>query len=577
MADENKLKRTRPAKMGGRLPPPRRTSSIGREKEELEAKEMETVNEAKAEKARENHKSAKNPQESETPKAPESICDPERTCRSPIQLLELEAPIHALGKELGLPDLSKDDQIPRSPGIKRAQSQSLPRIYLGDASPTPRWLIKPVISSSEIGQDLSRQSSGPSGSRLPPLGRLCWEFDPGPYARHGQNEALLRNYAYRYLLNSLCDPIVREEMRDLIWNGPHAAIVVHVEDPLPIPPPPAHIKDQKPSRYVDLPPPISDDAPDEYNFEYPDYSRPSLAARAAKRVRDARNSSANHDETDSSSDSCGSATTIHSYRSGSVESPKSSSYCAIAQSSISSARTRTGTSISTNPNDYRHRSSQHEDEDEDSRGYNTESDSDKHHIQPAPPEEEPPTLPKPTLLKPPKRGRGRPPKAKNPTSYIEVPTLDEIASAATATANPRLPILQRKRRRRRGGGGRGTKRAKAADAWKSPPASPSPEVFSDEEEIRLPRLPRGAKKRARLGSGDAWRPGEGFGSDGDGDGDYAGSGPGDEDEDEEKRVLVSEALKKVKVKRKVAKVKGMVKAKVKAKGVGKRKKMARRK
>ncbi|KAL4779012.1 hypothetical protein BJX76DRAFT_362194 [Aspergillus varians] len=238
-----------------------------------------------------------------------------------------------MGKELGLPDVDKEVQPEISPRTGAPLFQSLPKIYIGDASRTPRWLIRPV--GSESGSHNSPQSSASSSSRLPPLGQLRWEFDPGPPAKHGQDENQLREYAYQYLHNSLCDPVVRDELRVMIWNSRYAAIVAHVEDPLPIPPPPPHFKDQRPSDYVKLRPPISDSAPDDYIFMYPAYERPSLAARThqSKRTRSMAHP----------------GSTGHSDPYYTRYSPMGSngSYASVQSSIVGSMRTRTSTSSST--------------------------------------------------------------------------------------------------------------------------------------------------------------------------------------------------------------------------------------
>ncbi|KAL5050164.1 hypothetical protein BDW71DRAFT_204216 [Aspergillus fruticulosus] len=216
---------------------------------------------------------------------------PERQRLSPIQSPELDAPILVEGTELGLPELNRATKPALSP-VDGIPPTRFPRVYLGDNAPTPRWLIRPVRPA--IGHEPARHSSSESdnvsasssyssasgGSRLPPLGRLRWEFDPGPATKHGQDETRLGEYAYRYLQNSLRDPIVREEMRNMIWNSQYAPVVANVEDPLPIPPPPPHFKDKRPSDYVALREPISASNPDDYHFMYPDFARPSLAARA---------------------------------------------------------------------------------------------------------------------------------------------------------------------------------------------------------------------------------------------------------------------------------------------------------
>jgi len=216
-----------------------------------------------------------------TPKGkwkPYKYFGPERTFKKHKSFRGGGAPLSVAGKELGLSEMSGDSGIDTPERTKKPASPvCMPKIYLGDASPAPRWLIRPA--GPETKQDVSQESSVSSGSKLPPLGKLLWEFDPGMRSKHGLDEAWLRDYAYQYLLNSLGDPIVRDQMRDLIWNGPHAPSVAHVEDPLPVPPPPPHFKDKKPSDYVSLRRPISASASDDYYFMYPAYERPSLAAR----------------------------------------------------------------------------------------------------------------------------------------------------------------------------------------------------------------------------------------------------------------------------------------------------------
>ncbi|KAL3479162.1 hypothetical protein BJX99DRAFT_268581 [Aspergillus californicus] len=257
----------RKVKREGRLPRQKGHAFWEKAKRELERRDAEEDREEYEAKCKEARRHNKEPPKKDKPRKPKRICEsPTRRCLSPIQDLRLKPAIRVMGKELGLPGLNQDN---------------LPRIYVGDASPTPRWLIRPAIPEPAQEEDLSSQSSTSSGSKLPPLGRLRWEFDAGPAATHGQNEAWLRSYAYQYLLNSLSDGIVRDEMRDLIWNGPYAATVAHVEDPLPIPPPPALLRDKKPSDYANLPPPISAATPDDYYFLYSDYSRPSLATSVA--------------------------------------------------------------------------------------------------------------------------------------------------------------------------------------------------------------------------------------------------------------------------------------------------------
>ncbi|KAL4764265.1 uncharacterized protein BDW70DRAFT_156920 [Aspergillus foveolatus] len=249
---------------------------------------------------------------------------PERQRLSPIQSPELDAPILVEGKELGLPELNREAKPALNP-IDGIPPTRFPRVYLGDNAPTPRWLIRPVgpVTSPESAHNLSSDSgyvsassgysSASGSSRHPPLGRLRWEFDPGPAAKHGQDETRLHEYAYRYLQNSLRDPIVREEMSNMIWNSPYAPVVANVEDPLPIPPPPPHFRDQRPSDYVTLREPISASSPDDYHFKYPDYARPSLAVRTYghQDTHTSRKSSVN---SQSSANSHGSSSTGESSR-----------------------------------------------------------------------------------------------------------------------------------------------------------------------------------------------------------------------------------------------------------------------
>lgn len=197
-----------------------------------------------------------------------------RICQSPAHMPDMELPILVKGLQVGLINMNKAQ--PDMPfRVGGPPSKNLPKIYLGDTAPTPRWLIRPVGSE----QSTSTSASSKPQSRLPPLGRLRWEFDAGPPSRHAQDGSRLREYAYQYLQNALRDPIVREEMREMIWTSRYQETVAHVEDPLPIPPPPPHFKDQKPPDYANLRPPISASNPDDYYFMYPDYQRPPLASR----------------------------------------------------------------------------------------------------------------------------------------------------------------------------------------------------------------------------------------------------------------------------------------------------------
>ncbi|KAL6236854.1 hypothetical protein BDW75DRAFT_238800 [Aspergillus navahoensis] len=377
---------------------------------------------------------------------------PERQRLSPIQSPELDAPILVEGAELVLPELNRGTKTALSP-VDGIPPTRFPKVYVGDNAPTPRWLIRPVPpaighepachpSSESLYVSPSSGYSSVSGrSRLPPLGRLRWEFDPGPAAEHGQDETQLREYAYRYLQNSLRDPVVREEMRNMIWNSQYAQIVANVEDPLPIPPPPPHFKDQRPSDYVALREPISASNADDYHFMYPDYARPSLAARAYE-----------HQHT-------------YTSRKASVDSQISANFngsSSTGESSRTRASTSTSSSICITHKEY-------------SPEYQHELDEDmNHYLKRVPKVETKTKTKKPTqslLSKSPRRGRGWPKKSN--VDILDVPTLDELSSAEPP------------RKKRAGGRKKGT-------------GTPRPlsETFSDEEDILRPKLPKTARKNA---------------------------------------------------------------------------------
>ncbi|KAL4741620.1 hypothetical protein BDV11DRAFT_167986 [Aspergillus similis] len=379
---------------------------------------------------------------------------PERQRLSPIQSPELDAPILVEGPELGLPELNRETKPAMNP-VDGIPPTRFPRVYLGDNAPTPRWLIRPVRPAT--GHDLAHYSSSESdhvsassgyssasgSSCLPPLGRLRWEFDPGPAAKHAQDEARLCEYAYRYLLDSLRDPIVREEMRNMIWNSQYAPVVANVEDPLPIPPPPPHLKDQRPSDYVTLREPISASNPDAYDFKYPDYARPSLAVRAYEN-QDTYTSRKSSVDSQSSADSNGSSSTGESSR----------------------IRASTSSSISVAHKEFSPLY-QHELDDDTNhylkRGHKAESTTEiktkeKKQTQPL-------------LSKPPRRGRGRP--TKSDIDILDVLTLEDLSSAEP----PRKK--------------RAVVEKQARDTWR-----PLSEIFSEEEDIIRPKLPKMPRKKA---------------------------------------------------------------------------------
>lgn len=201
---------------------------------------------------------------------------PERCCQGPTETPELKSPVFVMDSQFKLPGLNKEIEPEISPRTRAPPPQGLPKIYLGDDSPTPHWLIRPA--GLEVAQLISPRSSVSSFSRLPPSGRLRWEFDPGSPSQHGQDEKWLCKYAHRYLEDTLCDQIIRDKLREMIWNSRYAATVAHVEDPLPIPPPPPHFKDQRPSDFADLRPPISS-APEDYHFMYTASEWPSQQSK----------------------------------------------------------------------------------------------------------------------------------------------------------------------------------------------------------------------------------------------------------------------------------------------------------
>ncbi|KAL4820771.1 hypothetical protein BDW67DRAFT_71942 [Aspergillus spinulosporus] len=370
---------------------------------------------------------------------------PERQRLSPIQSPELDAPILAEGKELGLPELNREPKPALNP-VNGIPSTRFPRVYLGDNAPTPRWLLRPV--SPVTGHELTHYSSSESGyssasgsSRLPPLGRLRWEFDPGSAAKHGQDGTRLHDYAYRYLQNSLRDPIVREEIRNMIWNSQYAPVVANVEDPLPIPPPPPHFKDREPSDYVTLREPISASHPDDYHFKYPDYARPSLAVRTHGYQDTRRKSSV---DSQSSADSNGSSSTGESSRTRT----STNSSCSVAHKGFSPVYQH---ELDDDTNHYLKRGHKAETDAEIKTKKNKSTQS--------------------LLSRPPRRGRGRP--TKSDVDILEVRTLEGLSSAE-------LP------RKKRAG-----MEKKARDTWR-----PFSGIFSEDEDIIRPKLPKMASKKA---------------------------------------------------------------------------------
>ncbi|KAL4873360.1 hypothetical protein BDV12DRAFT_192346 [Aspergillus spectabilis] len=369
---------------------------------------------------------------------------PERQCESPEELPEMEMPIIARGGELGLPSLNKElqSELAQQFGGNKRPFHNRPKIYIGDASPTPRWLIRPATRKAE---------QGSSSSDSPPLGKLRWEFDPGAPNAHGQNRRQLREYAQKYLRNSLCDPIVRHQLREMIRNGQYAAMVQNVEDPLPIPPPPPHFKDRKPTDFAKLRPPISASAPDDYFFRYAGYERPALTqsyfvhppSPVAYSISDTHT-------TDIASNSLN----------GSDQSYQ-------ASSNGSRGRASTSSSGMANAKEY--------------SVYDPGLDDDnEHHFKPgsSKPPKLKPSKDKSTLLQPPRRAQATPKRQGGKANIFDLQTLDDLTRAAQS---------EKKKREK--------KKGKRSDgAWKPGNAS---EVLSEDEALLLPALFRRDKRKGR--------------------------------------------------------------------------------
>ncbi|KAL4810384.1 hypothetical protein BDV18DRAFT_156750 [Aspergillus unguis] len=387
-------------------------------------------------------------------------------CQSPECIPGLQMPVHAQGLELGLPGMNKKTEQHMPPRYGASPSRNLPKIYLGDNAPTPRWLIRPVKTDED--------PPSPRTSQLPPLGRLRWEFEPGLPGQHGQDESRLREYAYQYLQNALCDPIVREELRQMIWDSRYNETIAHVDDPLPVPPPPPHFKDQRPSDYVNLRPPISPSNPDDYHFVYPGYERPSLAARAYD-----------------------SLTSPESSYAGSYASRSS-----MGESDGTRTRASTSSSVSTNAKDllpeyYHHELS--EDHHHHIRP-NSQSDADTGTDTEAQTKTSSVASPRalaspistsknahPTsgslLRNPPNRGRGQ-----SKRVYVESPGLDELSSADTET-EAELPPRKKK-------GGKNVP-VSSKSTW-SPNSTSNSDAFSGiERDKPVSKLPRGKATRKK--------------------------------------------------------------------------------
>ncbi|KAE8388578.1 hypothetical protein BDV23DRAFT_185209 [Aspergillus alliaceus] len=95
-----------------------------------------------------------------------------------------------------------------------AQANFLPAISFGVDAPMPRWRIEHVHSH------LARGKLAPR-----------WVFDAGTvFSRYGWTDDMIYEYAYRWLEDSLGNPLFRRYVRSKILDG-------HGEDPLPFLPP----------------------------------------------------------------------------------------------------------------------------------------------------------------------------------------------------------------------------------------------------------------------------------------------------------------------------------------------------
>lgn len=164
------------------------------------------------------------------------------------------------------------------------------RILFGEASPPPRWvcvdacslpaaaqimalrdpnntakMVKPPVLPIGTVYDNSARARRPPGG----MGVLAWSFDPGPeHKQGGPKYDMLYMHAYKSLEGALSDPMVRDQLRDMIRKGSLARTVSNVDDPLPpLPPPPMGYDASSPP--VDIQP----------EYSYPNYERPSLARR----------------------------------------------------------------------------------------------------------------------------------------------------------------------------------------------------------------------------------------------------------------------------------------------------------
>lgn len=178
----------------------------------------------------------------------------------------------------------QDVADPALSGSSRTRSRSrhstkslrfdVPKIGFGETAPQPRWVVVPSTSTP---LDIYRASKLEEGRKLP---ELDWKFESGPpsgWKCLSRDQLLIQ--AHMWLINQLADPITRDRFRIAIARGPHAKLVENMEDPLP--PFPAayggfggHFLGRSKS--------MPEELPRSPNYSYPNYERPSLAARLDK-------------------------------------------------------------------------------------------------------------------------------------------------------------------------------------------------------------------------------------------------------------------------------------------------------
>lgn len=156
----------------------------------------------------------------------------------------------------------------------------MPKIGFGETAPQPRWVVVPSTSSP---LDLYRASQVEEGQKLH---SLDWKFESGPpSAWKGLSREQLILQAHLWLINQLADPITRDKFRIAIARGPHAKLVENMEDPLP--PLPAAYGGFT-GHFLGRSKSMPEEAPRSPNYSYPNYERPSVAARIDNPTGDSR-------------------------------------------------------------------------------------------------------------------------------------------------------------------------------------------------------------------------------------------------------------------------------------------------